>query len=770
MLGTLVLVVAFALASGAGMYPFLWASRPRILTEVLVAILLLAWGVFAIARADLRPRTVLAGPASVAMLAFGASVAFSQRPRLSLEPALLGVTSALTFLALAAILRRPSARRLLATAFILVSGFVAVAYVVQVGVAWLRYWSLIGRLAMPPLRPAFVDLSTGSPNLVATLLLLLTPLAVVVAWRRGSWIASALLAIVALVALVLTGSRGAYIGGAAGAVVVLGAAVVELREHATEVRRRLRATGPAWVVIVVGVGVGAVLAAVLAFQRLTLSGADLRITYWRSAIDLFRSSPIVGTGPGTWPQLKIADLGPTDVNYVVPHAHSLLFQTLPEVGALGLAGLVVFGIAVAARAAQLYRTADRWDRLEITICGASIVAVLGQQAFDYLFNLPAITLLVGILIAWIDGTPVDTGKAAAAGQNGFGTRWTPIVGASLRLGTPLAVTLAVILVASVPTVTRIDQAMIYADTGTAAADLGNWQAALDSYGQAGQLDPDLALYHIEQAAALAHLARLDEAQAQYQAAIGQDLLSENVLSLAAIDLQLGDTAAAIDLADVGLQRGWLDANAAVNAGRIFEAAGRLDLAQSAYASAVRDDPPLIHAGYWSDPARRVDKNAVADQARALARKGDDPATGALILAFAGRVAEARLDTQDIANPGDRDLLRAIIEGISGDRPQGISALRARFTRDPSDFLAAAWLSRILSLDANPEATMWFEIATLLRGDEAPVGATLLDQLPSAATDRDLGAWTSYPFAVYARGGPTDLWAPQFLVIGSSFRG
>ena len=40
-------------------------------------------------------------------------------------------------------------------------------------------------------------------------------------------------------------------------------------------------------------------------------------------------------------------------------------------------------------------------------------------------------------------------------------------------------------------------------------------------------------------------------------------------------------------------------------------------------------------------------------------------------------------------------------------------------------------------------------------------------LPSVDEERFLGAWTSYPFAVYSRQGPPDLWPPQVLVIGAT---
>lgn len=771
--GAILLVVLVVLVFGTGMYAFQVQPPARLVTEVLIGILLIAWGVVAAVRPALRPTTPLAWPVALAMAAFAASVVFSERPRLSLEPALIGVASALTFLALTALLRRPAVRRLMATTILLLAVFLALAYLVQVGVGWIGYWSLLDRLAIPPLRPSFAGLTTGSPNLIATLLLLVAPLGAAVAWgRHGRW-AAAGIGLLAVTALILTGSRGGYLGLAAGALAAVAIVAVQLRHRATELWATVRAAGRWAAAAGVAAAVTAALLAIVVLQRLTLSGADLRISLWAAAVHLFETSPIVGTGPGTWPQLKIAYAQPDEVNVVLPHAHSLLFQTLPEVGALGTVALAAFGLAVALRAIAAYRASAPRQRIEIAAVTVSLVAILAQQAFDYFFNLPAITLLTGLLIAWIDGMPSSGPEGGRAGAHGavgeLASRARRLRLGGERLAGALAVALAAILVLALPTVVRIDRAMLAADAASSSATAGDWAGALRGFETAHALDPDLGLYQVERAAALAHLDRLDEARAAYGAVVDEDLLAENVLSLATIDLQLGQSAEAARLARIGLQRGWRDANAAVNAGRILEATGSPDLALSAYASAVRADPPLIRASFWADSARTASRNDVANQARSLARGEGDIAAGALILAYAGRLDAALADVSGIADADTRALYDAVVEGIAGDRSRGVATLEARFLQRSSDFVAAAWLSQILALAGDDGARRWFEIASVIRADEAPVAANLLDELPSGADERSLGAWTDYPFAVYSRRGPADLWAPQFLVIGSSFR-
>ena len=784
-LGSILVVDLVLLVFATGTDAFVLEPPARILTQVAVGAFLAVWAVLAIRRPELRPSTALAGPLALGCIAFVASVAFSARPRLSLEAGLIGLASALTLLALTAALRLDVVRRLAGTSVILAAAVTGIGYVIEVVVRWFDYWRVLGFFAAPPLRPGFASFTFSSPNIVATFLLLLTPLAVVLARERfGRWAAAGLLA-VDLVALGLSGSRAGIVGlGLATLVGGLllareawrrrgaragsrpGSAVDTWRDRVRGLSRRQR--GAALAAIAVA-GMGLVVLGPSIARRLTFEGADWRLSFWASATSLFRSSPVVGTGPGTWAQLKIGATPIDDVNAVLGQAHSLYFQSLVEVGLLGVAALVLIGLAVARRARTIIDGGSPSARLQAIAVVVALAGRLGQQFADDLLYLPGVTLVVGLLIAWLDGleAPPVPRPGGLAGRLDRRSR---------QVATPLAALLGLAIVVAAPTVVRIDQAMVSADRAGAAAAGGDWSTALAGYEAALALDPDLAIYRIERASAEAHLGRPSQARADYAAVVGEDLLPENLLSLAAIELELGDPGSAARHARVALDRGWRDPNVTLNAGRILEAVGTpatsavsadaRAVVLDAYAAAIAEDPPLGRSSFWDDPVRTVSREAVIRAAaERLSRLGD--ATGAILVdAYGGRLDRARAAVERISATPARDWMAAVVEGVAGDRAAGLAYLRSYFAAH-RDFTTATWLARLSRRTDAAESARWTEVATALQADEASAGVVELDSIATTPAGRAYGRWTNYPFAVYARRGPPDLWAPQLLVIAPS---
>jgi O-antigen ligase len=147
---------------------------------------------------------------------------------------------------------------------------------------------------------------------------LLSALGVLVAFdavgRRGWWsIAAATLPLNALV-LVLAESTGAYLALAAG-----------LAFAAVAAGGRLRAAG---VAAALALGAVAVLAA---------EGHE-RERYWPVALDAAREHPVAGAGAGTFWQLWLEE---REVGLDARDAHGLYVETLGELGAVGLALLLV---------------------------------------------------------------------------------------------------------------------------------------------------------------------------------------------------------------------------------------------------------------------------------------------------------------------------------------------------------------------------------------------------------------------------------------------
>ena len=115
-----------------------------------------------------------------------------------------------------------------------------------------------------------------------------------------------------------------------------------------------------------------------------------RLDEWGAAIDRFRSSPIVGTGPGPI-SFELPGLPTRSVAY----AHNEYLQFLAQQGVIG-ASILVIGLLGALRSLKRSFTRPSLFRISAIVgCG-----VLGFHAwFDYVLHLPAILVGAAMLMA-----------------------------------------------------------------------------------------------------------------------------------------------------------------------------------------------------------------------------------------------------------------------------------------------------------------------------------------------------------------------------------
>jgi O-antigen ligase/tetratricopeptide (TPR) repeat protein len=737
-------MIALLIIFVLGGYQSIASLNAKIALQLIAILTIGVWAIAAIVRPVMRPAGPLMLPIAGLCCAYVLSAIFSQRPRLSFEPALAGLAFACAFFALRAVLRDPWIRRRIAVLIVALTVAVSIMYIAQVVAEWVQWWDAIGRLAFPPLRPSWVSLSFGSPNLMASFLVLAGPLAVALlpalrAPRAAVWIVAMLM----LIALVLTGTRAVYLGLVVGSVV--GVALIILFSGASAVLQISRRT-----ILIASalVGTTALVALPAVLYRVGQGGDTIRFDLWRSAIAIFNQFPILGGGPGTWVQLKTL-ANPTGVpNPVFSNAHSLYFQTGAELGAVGIVASLALAAAVLRLLAAGTRSPGGLSR-ESVGAGVGLTAFAVEAAFDTLTNVPMVCLLIVSIVAWIDAGLNSTNEAQRAD-------FAPAVG---RVIPAFAL---IVIVVSVPLLVRTNQGWASANEGDAAAARGDWPAAAQHYAAARATDPDFTLYDLEEASAIARIGRIDDARTRLQQAVLADPVAINLLSLAAVERDLGDTTEALVHVQQAIALGKGEPTVAFNAGLIAESLDELPLALDRYGEVVALAPELIQSSFWTSPDRKVEKDDIVSAAvgRTI------PLNASLIYAYDAQSARAR--AMIVAQPltPERNTYLAIVDWLSGDRDAGLAGLRARLEADPLDWLAAAWAARLLRDEgAAEEAVSYARWAYVVRPDIA-LGVIFEKRIDSAGGTPYAGLDRSYPTGVYLRPPTPFLLLPQLVAISA----
>lgn len=389
----------------------IYAAPLRLTTMLMASGILAIWLLAGVRSEHWRPRSALMPAILAALASLAISTLFSRVPRVSLEYLGYAVVLAALYLLLVRLMAHPFfVRRLLSLSGLFFVVIVS-AYLLLVVWHWIEWWRVLGRVAIPPLRPNFEGLTYLNPSAVLTMAVLLgLPVAGLAksGSRRGS-VAVGLIALsIGLVAL-LTGSRAGWLAIALALVLGLGAILLHAQGRAgiAAVGRRLLARRAAVGVAAVAVATVLLLAAAFApaiLRRVTEGGESARAQYAITALRMFGESPIVGTGPGTWVIQRVAATTSGEIDYYIPHAHNIEVQTLAELGLIGaLAGVVlVVSLGVLLRSAT--RDADPWRRRMgwASLLGLSYLAF--HQLLDFYANMPAVLLAAAVPIAYLDAT------------------------------------------------------------------------------------------------------------------------------------------------------------------------------------------------------------------------------------------------------------------------------------------------------------------------------------------------------------------------------
>jgi O-antigen ligase len=120
------------------------------------------------------------------------------------------------------------------------------------------------------------------------------------------------------------------------------------------------------------------------------SGAGTRYDYWRIAVDTFEDHPVAGIGGGGWIVPYFRERRTTE-NVLQPH--SIVFQTMAELGLVGLLILAAFVVAILSAIVRAARRAGRDPRARgLVAAGAGMaVAWFCHASIDWILLLPGVT-------------------------------------------------------------------------------------------------------------------------------------------------------------------------------------------------------------------------------------------------------------------------------------------------------------------------------------------------------------------------------------------
>jgi tetratricopeptide (TPR) repeat protein/O-antigen ligase len=765
----LIVVGLFVIFIG-GNYPWLGSQVVRITVQVGVLVTIAGWLGLAIVRPQWRPRRSVVLPVAVGLAAAALSTALSERPRLSSESLLVGAATALGYLFVGRLLAdrwfRPRVSQLLVALPIVVT----VGYLALVAGQWFRWWAFLGRLAVPSLRPGDADLTFGTPNVVAALLVLTLPFAVAqLAVAHRGRLPALLLVVGGLVAVLISGSRGAFLGVGAAAVALVGLRLMGspwLRRAGNGAPRRpSRAVVAGGIAVVLG---AVVLLPAMLTRLLEPGGTDQRLNYWRSAVTIWLRDLLAGSGPGTWVQLKFAANPVGAPNLVQPHAHDLYIQTLSEVGVIGLVAMALLVGVIGWRLVRAARSSS------IDLGPASIGAILGlaalggQSIVDNFENLPSIVLCVLLLVAWVEG-----GLELAESEGGSEQ---PLAGSArwVRMAALGPALLLAGTIVAVPSVGRVDAAALASDDGMRAADSGDWAGAVADYDRALELDPDVTVYRLGQGTALANLGDRAGAETAFRRVVAQDAYPSNLASLALLLADRGARAEALGLATLALDTSSTDAIVALNVGAIAERLGDAALAKRGYAEAIARVPEVAASAYWHEPARILPLAELVPVAHELARLGGSSlylgdVASALIVAYAGDPAAAETELRALPANIAAEQGLAIVHALEGRPDAAISELSRLLDASPREADIAVALAQLeAKLGDHAAADRHLAWATILGyglGSSAASAGSGSEILPARKAGTS-GLAPNYPWMVYLRRAPQILTPPDWLVISA----
>ncbi len=247
-----------------------------------------------------------------------------------------------------------------------------------------------------------------------------------------------------------------------------------------------------------------------------------RYDFWASAVDAYHSEPVVGIGPGTF-EFWWARNGSNSI--FVRDAHSLYFETMGELGIIGLLVIATFVIGVLAIGVVRLTRAPPELRLGLAAAlgGAAVIAV--GEMVDWFWELGAIEALFLVLAAV---------AVAGGAENRSTPAWAPRIAV-------IAVSIAALVAIAIPLggYSAVRSSQLDAADGRLADALGEARAAQ-------RLQPYAASPRLQQALVLEREGDFEGAvRAARQASAREVTNWRNWFVLSRLEARAGDATAAL---------------------------------------------------------------------------------------------------------------------------------------------------------------------------------------------------------------------------------
>jgi O-antigen ligase len=686
-----VLLLSLYLVFFGGGWLGIYRSSLRLVSVLLAAGVLGAWALVAWRRPAWRPRSRLMPAIAGILGAFAISTLVSRHPRQSVEYLGYAVLLAALYLLLVRVLADQFLRRRVEILSVGLAVVLGGAFAVANAARWVDWWGVVGRVTVPPLRPDSEGLVYGNPSAAMTIVLLFAccALPVLIGGPRGPRLIAALIGVLTVFAIVVSGSRAGWF--AVGiAVVAVGASFVAAAPR----RRRLVAwvTGLAGnlrtriALAIAGVAVigTLVLLTPLLVQRLTISGAGMRLAYVESAQRMFAESPLVGVGPGTWVIERARYTVSPEVDLYVPHAHNIYAQAAAEFGVLGLLAGLVLLLGLIGLIRDAIGDVDPQRRRWGWATAFAMTYFAAHQLLDVYANMTAVLFAAAIPVAWLDATtsrPMATISARRAGPRG---RLAAVAGIGLMVVSSLG------LAASEIPASLLERAVDQANNGA-------WPEADADARAAVALDPGWAPYQFTMGLTAAHLGDHARAATEFHRVAEATDLPEAWVDLAAEELLLGNEAAAVDAvhraARLGLQR----PGVAMAIGDLAMRLGETALSESAFVEALHLVPSLAGDPWWqADPVRSALYPRLVDAAIQATAPGDRWQL-ALMAGDPDRASSLLSPAETVDG-----IPMLVIAAWSGDEP-AIDRIIELCRANPLDLTAVTWAARLEGRRGNIDA-------------------------------------------------------------------